>query len=189
MPETPSLDQENKLLSFAMLLYNFTLFDYSLRGTSLNMTAQLHGMFFLAESQWPTNPDAPPPPPELTFYRRNLVQITGTVTLPRTLCLIMTDQGDRIPIVAQELTVSATESVEGNPVKIISVPWKSPSSGAPPTTEEKAEKQPPSIPLDTTSGSDFDADYATFPIQWKRQQFRIAAANNGWRKSCNNISC
>jgi hypothetical protein len=28
MPENPSLDQENKLLSFTMLLYNFTLFDY-----------------------------------------------------------------------------------------------------------------------------------------------------------------
>jgi NDT80 / PhoG like DNA-binding family len=146
------------------------------------MTAQLHNMFFLAESQWPTNPDAPPPPPELTCYHRNLFQITGTVTLPRTLRYIMTDQGDRIPILAQELTVSATESAEGNPVKIISIPWKSSSSGAPPTTEEKAEKQPPSIPLDTMSGSDFDADYATFPIQWERLQFRIATAKNGWRK-------
>lgn len=146
------------------------------------MAAQLHGMFFLAESHWPTNPDAPPPPPELTCYRRNLFQITGSVTLPRALRYIMTDQGDRIPILAQELTVSATESVEGNPVRIILVPWKTPLGGTINTPEDKAEKEPPSFPLDTMAGSDLDADYASFPIQWKRLQFRIATANNGRRK-------
>ncbi len=145
------------------------------------MTAQLHGMFFLAESQWPTNPDAIPPPPELTCYRRNLFQITGTVTLPRTLRYIMTEQGNRIPIFTQELTVSAVETVEGNPVRIISVPWKT-AAGSAANTEDKVEREPASIPLDTMSSSDFDTDYATFPIQWKRLQFRIATANNGRRK-------
>lgn len=182
LPESPSLERENKLLGFSMPLYNFTLLDFSLRRTSLNVTAQLHGMFFLAESQWPTPPDAPPPPPELTCYRRNLFQITGSVTLPRSLRYIMTDQGDRIPILAQELAISATESVEGNPVKIISVPWKTPAGGGVATAEDKAEKEPPSITLDTMAGQDLDADYATFPIQWKRLQFRIATANNGRRK-------
>ena len=182
LPESPSLERENKLLGFSMPLYNFTLLDFSLRRTSLNLTAQLHGMFFLAESQWPTPPDAPPPPPELTCYRRNLFQITGSVTLPRSLRYIMTDQGDRIPILAQELAISATESVEGNPVKIISVPWKTPAGGGVATAEDKVEKEPPSLSLDTMSGQDLDADYATFPIQWKRLQFRIATANNGRRK-------
>lgn len=182
VPTSPSLDRENKLLSFSMPVYNYTLLDYSLRRTSMNLSAQLHGMFFLAEPQWPTNPDAPPPPPELTCYRRNLFQISGSVTLPRSLRYIMTEQGNRIPILAQELTVSATESVEGNPVKIISVPWKTPVGGPPTTIEDKVEKEPPSIPLDTMAGSDMDADYATFPIQWKRLQFRIATANNGRRK-------
>ena len=182
VPGSPSIDRDNKLLGFSMPLYNFTLLDYSLRRTSLNMTAQLHGMFFLAESQWPATPDAPPPPPELTCYRRNLFQITGSVTLPRTLRYIMTDQGDRIPILAQELTISATESVENNSVKIISVPWKTSSGGATGTADEKVEKEPPSIPLDTMAGQDLDADYASFPIQWKRLQFRIATANNGRRK-------
>ncbi|KAG0160376.1 hypothetical protein PDIDSM_7903 [Penicillium digitatum] len=104
----------------------------------------------------------------------------------------MTDQGDRIPILAQELTVSATESVEGNPVKIISVPWKTPSAAAANSgtaleennhsTGAKIKKEPPSIPLDTITGQDLDSDYATFPIAWKRLQFRVATANNGRRK-------
>lgn len=94
----------------------------------------------------------------------------------------MTDQGDRIPILAQELTVSATESVEGNSVKIISVPWKTPAANATGQPEDKTEKEPPSIPLDTMAGQDMDSDYATFSIAWKRLQFRIATANNGRRK-------
>lgn len=182
-PEASSIEHNNKLLGFSMPVYSFTLLDYSLRRTSLSLSAQLHGMFFLAESPWTTSPGdtAPPPLAELTCYRRNLFQITGSVTLPRTLRYIMTEQGDRIPIIAQELTVSATESVEGNSVKIISVPWKT-SAANPAQVEDKVEKEPPSIPLDTMAGQDLDSDYATFPIAWKRLQFRIATANNGRRK-------
>lgn len=179
-PES-SIDRDNKLLSFHLPTYNFTLLDYSLRRTSLSLTAQLHGMFFMAES--PSSvADTNVSPPELTCYRRNLFQITGSITLPRTLRYILTDQGDRIPILAQELSISATESVEGHPVKLISVPWKTPASNTIISPEDKVEKEPTSIPLDTMSNQDMDADYATFPIAWKRLQFRIATANNGRRK-------
>lgn len=190
-----SIDHNNKLLSFSMPAYHFTLLDYSMRRTSLSVSAQLHGMFFLAESPYTTSPSENAPPQqgaELTCYRRNLFQITGSVTLPRGMRYIMTDQGDRIPILAQELTVSATESVEGNPVKIISVPWKTPSAAAANSgtaldetstgTAAKVEKEPPPIPLDIMAGQDLDTDYATFPIAWKRLQFRVATANNGRRK-------
>lgn len=182
VPESASIDRDNKLLSFYLLVYNFTLLDYSLRRTSLSLTAQLHGMFFMAESPSAIAADSNPAPTELTCYRRNLFQVSGSITLPRTLRYILTDQGDRIPIVAQELTISATESVEGHPVKLISVPWKTPASNAAVTPEDKTEKEPSSIPLDTMSNQDMDADYATFPIAWKRLQFRIATANNGRRK-------
>ncbi|RMD41795.1 hypothetical protein DV735_g3334, partial [Chaetothyriales sp. CBS 134920] len=180
--ESPSIDRDSKYLSFSMPQYNFTLLDDSFRRSSLNIQAQLHGMFFLAESQWPATPDAPPPPPELTCYRRNLFQITGSITMPRNLRYVFTDDGSRIPIYELELTVSATESVEGNAVKIISVPWKTPSGGEAAKPEDKIEREPPGIPLDKMSGQDVDTDYMTFPIQWKRLQFRIATANNGRRK-------
>ncbi|KAJ6092007.1 hypothetical protein N7467_003976 [Penicillium canescens] len=193
--DSSSIEHNNKLLSFSIPVYHFTLLDYSMRRTNLSVSAQLHGMFFLAESPYTTSPSDNAPPQqgaELTCYRRNLFQITGSVTLPRGMRYIMTDQGDRIPILAQELTVSATESVEGNPVKIISVPWKTPSAAAAnagtapeennPTTGAKIEKEPPPIPLDIMAGQDLDSDYATFPIAWKRLQFRVATANNGRRK-------
>ncbi|KAJ5394080.1 uncharacterized protein N7487_011721 [Penicillium crustosum] len=194
-PQDSSIDHNNKLLSFSVPIYPFTLLTYSMRQIHLSVAAQLHGMFFLAESPYTTSPSENAPPQqgaELTCYRRNLFQITGSVTLPRGMRYIMTDQGDRIPILAQELTVSATESVEGNPVKIISVPWKTPSAAAAnsgtvpeennPSTGAKIEKEPPPIPLDIMAGQDMDSDYATFPIAWKRLQFRVATANNGRRK-------
>lgn len=183
-----SLDRDNELLGFQPPTYNFHLLDHSLRRTSVSLNARLHGMFFMAD-EVPITPGLYPQlqtpmqaPPELTCYRRNLFQVTGSITLPRSLRYILTDNGDRITIVAQELAVSATESVEGHTVKLISVPWKTPVNNPSAMPEDKTEREPTTIALDTMSNQDMDADYATFPIAWKRLQFRIATANNGRRK-------
>ena len=179
--ESESIDRDNKLLSFSIPALSYTLLDMAMRQTSITLSAQLHGMFFLAESPWAASGDSAAPPTELTCYRRNLFQITGTITMPRLLRYILTEQGDRIPIIGQDLTISATESVEGNPVKIISVPWKTPATSQP-VMEDKAEKEPPPIPLDLMNGQELDSEFVSFPIAWKRLQFRIATANNGRRK-------
>jgi hypothetical protein len=180
-PESPSIERDNKLLGFTLPNVPYGLLNYQMHRVSVSMSAQLHGMFFLAESPWTTAGDVAAAPTELTCYRRNLFQITGTVTLPRRLQFIMSEQGDHIPIIGQELTISAAESLEGNHVKIISVPWKTPASTAP-VVEDKTEKEPLSYPLDLSTGQDMDSDYVNFPIGWKRLQFRIATANNGRRK-------
>ena len=180
--EAPSIDRDNKLLSFSPPTLDYTLLDYTYRRTSISLSAQLHGMFFLAESPWASAADAQTAPSELTCYRRNLFQITGEIMLPRGLRYIMTEQGEQIPIMGQELVISATESTEGNSVKIISVPWKTPVNPNVPVVEDKIEREPPSIPLDTMNMQDLNTDFASFPFQWKRLQFRIATANNGRRK-------
>ena len=176
------ISRDNELLSFRPPTYNFTLLDMSLRRISININARLHGMFFVADP--PATPTFNPQTtfPELTCYRRNLFQVTGSITLPRNLRYILTDIGDRLQFLGQELQISATESVENGPVKLISVPWKTPVGNAPATHEEKGEKEPSTIPLDVMSNQDMDAEFATFPIAWKRLQFRIATANNGRRR-------
>ncbi|KIW08056.1 hypothetical protein, variant [Verruconis gallopava] len=178
--DNPSIDRDHKLLSFSMPNMNYTVLDYAFRPMSVSLTAQLHGMFFLAESPWAT-PGETAPPTELTCYRRNLFQVTGNLMLPRGLRYVLTEQGEQLPIISQELTISATESVEGNAVKIISVPWKTPASSAP-VVEDKTEKEPTSIPLDLMSSQDVETEFVNFPIAWKRLQFRVATANNGRRK-------
>ncbi|QIW94569.1 hypothetical protein AMS68_000087 [Peltaster fructicola] len=180
-PETPSIDRDNKLLSFTSPRFDFSLLDYTYRQTTMTVAAQLHGMFFLAESPWSAAGDAQPPPNELTCYRRNLFQITGEIIMPRSLRYILTDTGEQIPILSQELVIQAAESLEGNPVKIISVPWKTPAQGGT-SAEDKLEKEPSALALDMSTTQEPESDYATFPFSWKRLQFRIATANNGRRK-------
>lgn len=182
LPESASIERDNKLLSFHQSTQTYPLLDYSLRRASVSLSAQLHGMFFMAESPSAVAADPNMSAAELTCYRRNLFQITGSITLPRTLRYLLTDQGDQIPIVMQELSISATESVEGHPVKLISVPWKTPASNTIISPEDKTEKEPTSIPLDVMANQDVEGDYVNFPIAWKRLQFRIATANNGRRK-------
>ncbi|KAL9055453.1 MAG: hypothetical protein Q9162_003551 [Coniocarpon cinnabarinum] len=176
-----SLDRDNKLLMFSMPTFNYALLDYTYRRVPISLTAQLHGMFFLAEPVWSSTGDLISAPRELTCYRRNLFSISGQVQLPRSLRYVLTDQGEQIPIESQELELSAVESVENNAVKIISVPWKTPAGAGPPP-EEKPEREPSSIPLDLMTGAEIDPEMANIPVSWKRLQFRIATANNGRRK-------
>ena len=181
-PEAPSIERGNKLLSFKASVSNYPLLGFSMRRTPASLAAQLHGMFFLAESSRTATGEFTTSPPELTCYRRNLFQITGSVTLPRMLQSAVAENGERLPIVSQELTITATESVEGGPVKIISVPWKTPVGGTPPSAEDKTEKEPTPIALDQQASRDVDSEYSVYPIAWKRLQFRVATANNGRRK-------
>ncbi|EED11715.1 conserved hypothetical protein [Talaromyces stipitatus ATCC 10500] len=172
--------------SYDLLSFSLPIFHIECHRTSLKISAQLQGMFWLTESPRAnsTNEILPVHAAELTCYRRNLFQITGSVTLPR-IMYTKTEQGDRIPIVKRELTVSATESVEGKPVKIIYVApaaTLADDRAVAPTPKEKAENEPPSILLDTMAGHDMDSYYTTFPVDWKRLQFRRATANNGCRK-------
>ena len=149
----------------------------------MQLSCRLHGMFFVAAP--PPNDTTPSQGtfPELTCYRRNLYSISGSITIPRSLRYILIDTGDRIPIIGQELQISATESNEGGPVKLIVIPWKTSIVNNVPVSEPKGDfPEPASIPLDIMSNQDMDAEFATFPIAWKRMQFRVATANNGRRR-------
>src|SRR6201996_148214 len=78
-----SIDRDHKLLSFSTPSLLYPLLDYAVRPVSASITAQLHGMFFLAESSIPKSAETAPPITELTCYRRNLFQVTGNLTMPR----------------------------------------------------------------------------------------------------------
>lgn len=193
MPEGFSTDGNDKFLLFSMLMHRYPLLDHSMKKTSISLHAKLDGSFLAAEADLAaSSPSAAssgghPHIVELTCYRRNLFQIEGSVLLPRNLRYFITETGERMPISGLELSVSATESVEGQPAKIVSVPWKSTISPSGSSANEnddstKAEKEPTTIPLDAASSEDYDSHYESVPISWRRLQFRNATANNGRRK-------
>jgi hypothetical protein len=171
----------------------FTISDQYGRVQQIELSAQIHGLFFLSEMTTPSG-DSLLAQPELTCYRRNLFQISGTVTIPTARISLFTERGEQIPIVSLDVRLSASESVEGHPVKLIVVPCKT----APPNSNDspEQEREPAEIPLHrmepgqvtpptASNGSLFagaNSNFSVYPIAYRRLQFRIATANCGQRR-------
>ena len=183
MPEVakPAINQDHRLLSFARLPEKHTIIDNQGRVQQIELAAQIHGMFFLSELATPLGEGLVQP--ELTCYRRNLFQISGTATTPRGSMTMITERGERIPIVSLEVCISATESVDGHSVKLIVIPWKTPPPNSPEVGPgQEHEPSPiPLVPFDEGS-PDASNEYSVYPIAYRRLQFRIATANNGRRR-------
>jgi hypothetical protein len=104
LPETPqsTINQDHRLLSFSRLPGKFTISDQYGRAQQIELLAQLHGMFFLSEMATPSG-DGLLVQPELTCYRRNLFQISGTVTIPTARISLFTERGEHIPFVSLDV--------------------------------------------------------------------------------------
>ncbi|KAH8682872.1 hypothetical protein BGZ60DRAFT_427361 [Tricladium varicosporioides] len=177
----PTINQDHRLLSFARLPEKRTLLDGQGRVQQIELQAQIHGMFFLSELATPSN-EPLLVQPELTCYRRNLFQISGNVTTPRGPISVITERGERVAIVSLDVSISATESVDGHVVKLIVIPWKTPPPNSPEVGPGQ-EHEPTPIPLEPfDDGRDGNSDFTVYPIAYRRLQFRIATANNGRRR-------
>ena len=178
----PSINQDHRLLSFSKLPEKHTILDSHGRVHQIELQAQIHGMFFLSEMTTPSG-EGVLVQPELTCYRRNLFQISGTVTAPRGSLSVITERGDRNPIISMEVCISASESVDGHNVKLIVIPWKTPPPNSP-EVGPGVEHEPTPIPLQSFEEStpEGNADFSVYPIAYRRLQFRIATANNGRRR-------
>ncbi|KAF7548224.1 hypothetical protein G7046_g8748 [Stylonectria norvegica] len=168
-----TVNQDHKLLAFKRSQDKHTIVDQQGRMQQLELSAQLHGMFFLSEM--PSNStDGSMHQPELTCYRRNLFQTSGSLITPRGPLSIITEAGETVAIASMEVSISAIESVDGNFVRLIVIPWKTPPPNSP-EISQSPDQEPPSLPLipfqDEGSGGEVDGEFAVYPI-----------ANNGRRK-------
>ncbi|OLN81386.1 Transcription factor vib-1 [Colletotrichum chlorophyti] len=177
-----TVNHDHKLLSFKRVQDKHTIVDQHGRMHQLELSAQLHGMFFLSEMPSNAN-DGSVLQPELTCYRRNLFQISGSLITPRSNLSVVTETGETVPVSNTEVTISAIESVDGHPVRLIVIPWKTPPPNSP-EVSQGPDQEPASLPLIPfqEDGTEADGEYAVYPIGWRRLQFRIATANNGRRK-------
>ena len=165
-----------KLLAFGAPIYKTPLLDQNGQ-TWPRVSAELNGMFCVAEDVF--EGDTAGRPLELTCYRRNLFQISGSIALSRTAGQVLVDGCRQLPIYDLVATLSATESIEGKSTDIIAVPWKTGSNGS---SEEKNGTAPTDIQIDLTSNQETDPVLVSIPIAWGRLQFKYATANNGRRK-------
>ncbi|KAK4250264.1 hypothetical protein C7999DRAFT_12013 [Corynascus novoguineensis] len=177
----PNHDQ--KLLSFKKVGDKHTIVDAKGRIHEMEIDAQLHGMFFLSEFP-STAGDGNVLNAELTCYRRNLFQISGSLCFPQIPLSVLLESGETSQIKNMEVSISAIESVDGHPVRLIVIPWKTPPPNSP-ETSQAPDQEPPTLPLIPPSEEEEETGgdhYAIYPIGWRRLQFRIATANNGRRK-------
>ncbi|KAH7319813.1 acid phosphatase [Stachybotrys elegans] len=177
--ESSPQELDNKLLGFSDPVMHATVADDSGKFADVTMSAELYGMFFVAEDVFGGD-NSEGRPLELTCYRRNLWQCSGQITLSRGISHIIDEHGNQLPISELSASITAAESIEGKATEIISIPWK--SSNAPPGEDIKVAAAPPHITLDMSSGHELDANLVSIPVSWKRLQFKHATANNGRRK-------
>ncbi|KAL8305281.1 hypothetical protein RB600_008252 [Gaeumannomyces tritici] len=178
-----SVSHDQKLLSFKRVPEKNTILDQHGRVQVLDMSAQLHGMFFLSEMP-SSSPDGSVLQPELTCYRRNLFQISGSLWTPKGQLSVVTETGETVPVSSTEVTISAIESVDGHSVRLIVIPWKTPPPNSP-ELNPGPDQEPTSLPLipfGDEGHPESAGECAVYPIGWRRLQFRIATANNGRRK-------
>ncbi|EJT77086.1 transcriptional regulator PacG/VIB-1 [Gaeumannomyces tritici R3-111a-1] len=187
----PDSDVDNKLLSFSGPITHATLLDETGQSVEVALTAELYGMFFVAEDVFSGDSSmGGSRPHELTCYRRNLWQCSGHVAIPRrvTHVALPPDQGGATaPLLELAVSITATESIDGKPTEIISIPWKSSNPNAAAGDDHsKSAGAPPQISLDMTDGGgggqEPDGSFVSAPVSWKRLQFKHATANNGRRK-------
>ncbi|KAL5601007.1 hypothetical protein BROUX41_005838 [Berkeleyomyces rouxiae] len=185
-PSPRTLD--NKLLGFSEAKASLVPIDDNGNFVDFGMSAELNGMFFVAEDVFGAENTGRPL--ELTCYRRNLWQCSGQVTLPRLMPVeFMGENGTRAQIVEYSASITASESIEHKPTEIISVPWKSAAAAAAASTNSAGHEElrqtatsPANITFDLDSAKEIDASTILVPLLWKRLQFKHATANNGRRK-------
>jgi hypothetical protein len=78
----PTINQDHRLLSFAKIQDKHAIIDSQGRAQQIELTAQIHGMFFLSELATPAAGENHLVQPELTCYRRNLFQIPWKSSSP-----------------------------------------------------------------------------------------------------------
>lgn len=168
-----TVNQDHKLLAFRRTQDKHTIVDQQGRMQQLELSAQLHGMFFLSEMP-STASDGTALQPELTCYRRNLFQISGSLITPRGQLSVVNESNETLLVTSMEVAISAIESVDGNPVRLIVIPWKTPPPNAP-EINQSPDQEPAALPLIPfqDDGSEPEGDYAVYPIGWRRLQFRM----------------
>lgn len=172
--ETPAIELERNHYSLEFLrpVTSGQLFGFHQRPANISLSAHLSGKFLQAIQ--PTGC-----PTAIICYRRNLFSVTGSITMPKNLRYIWFN-GEYMPIESTELMISAAETLESAPIKLVSVPFKGAQAAS--SKDTKGDVEPNAQSLISFDNLSIGPDYVTLPIEWKRLQFRVSTANNGRRK-------
>lgn len=187
IPAPPLQEDNSQYLQFLPPVMDTPIFDSKLNSTSIGLTGHLSGQFSLSptgpsegdeEKSSPHSDKSPSPDKnaasqlELTFYRRNLFQVSCNVTNARSAVYAMCSgpsgtESQRSRIIGLSMKVSVSGSDESKMPKLIYTPPK--------PVARKQEQEPAIKPV-------WPKDSGSEVVDWKRLQFRSATAHNGRRR-------
>ena len=177
LPITPNSKDQDNVFSFrACSSSKYRILNSTDIPRAISISAQLSGMFFVAESPFDNQLLSASEVLPLTCYRRNLFKVTGTIYVPQDICSILGPDGDKETVHNISVSISAFENFGGKSIKIISVP---PKHGT--KFPFAHETSPTPIKLDMEGNTNQHADPFPFPVRWERLQFRAATAKNNRR--------
>lgn len=156
----PNYDNSH-FLRFEPAVVETEVYNQDKRHVKIDLLAQLSGQFSLSPTN---NQQSGSTHLELTFYRRNLFQVSCTVhynSIPKYA------SSDKSGIVAMSMEVSLSGSDESKQPKLLYIPLKS---------EKNQQDQAPRIKRVNGNASKIET------IDWTRLQFNSATLHNGRRK-------
>uniref|UniRef100_A0A060TDN7 ARAD1D45518p n=1 Tax=Blastobotrys adeninivorans TaxID=409370 RepID=A0A060TDN7_BLAAD len=189
--------RSSKFLQFLPAKQETVIYDPRGNSISVDLNAWLNGNFFLSQ---PTGPSSPGESTaslkeslqkyELTFYRRNLFQVTASVSNAQHAAYAGNAENPmlRSRILSLGMSVGVTGSDDKKPTKLLYCPPKASSTMA---TDEgdrnDPNKKPPQIEPSSKTIYPKNSGYDEV-VDWKRLQFRTATAHNGRKKLQNYFS-
>lgn len=168
--EGPSIDQ-SELLRFTTLTHRNGVVDCDWKPVRISIAAELQGNFFLATPE-------PSRSAELTFSRRNLFQVTGSVSKIPKPCYLLDHKGGRTAILNVDVCVTGTESKEGKQIDVVHVPRKTTRLPSSPYVDYHTSPSPHPIRLEPEADVQVSSGELTLPFVWKRLQFKNSTANS-----------
>lgn len=156
---------------------NTYIFDKKLNKVNILLNGSLSGNFFISRAK-PDDEAQESKDYDLTFYRRNLFQISCTIRNARDAYYAVTTNNEYSRILSLKLGISVSGSDETKPIKLLYSPPKNTSNNGPntPTTNSPAEIEP-NLKRVIVNDSGYDE-----VIDWKRLQFSSATAHNGRKR-------
>lgn len=156
---------------------NTYIFDKKLNKVNILLNGSLSGNFFISRAK-PDDEAQESKDYDLTFYRRNLFQISCTIRNARDAYYAVTSNNEYSRILSLKLGISVSGSDETKPIKLLYSPPKNTSNNGAntPTSNTPAEIEP-NLKRVIVNDSGYDE-----VIDWKRLQFSSATAHNGRKR-------
>lgn len=171
------ITHSSQYLELLPSIENSYIFDKKFNKVNVFLSGTLSGNFFISRTK-PDDETQESKEYDLTFYRRNLFQISCTIRNARDAYYAVANN-EYSKIVSLKLGISVTGSDETKPIKLLYSPPKSNNSNG--TSTMMAPTTPTEIEPNLKRVFINDSGYDEV-IDWKRLQFSSATAHNGRKR-------